>query len=174
MRRSSARVARSAAIAAALLASTAGARADAQGQSSDPGAVTLVAHVPARITIHELTTPTVSSDTGLTVVTRRLHASANVPFAVVAHRPAAAGATGATLEVRDRSGAWVRLAPGDGATVLEARALDVTTHPVECRVVGAPADDVDCPLVLELISADPAFPLRVTADAPVSAPPSGW
>lgn len=146
----------------ALLALVAGGRrVDGQmrPQLSASATVLLTAQVAPRMEPTYLGIQSIIADGDTATVMTRLDVGANVAHRVVARLGAAEGS--GTVAVRDADGRWVQAARGATVVVAAGAAPGTSSHLIACRVAVADAA-AGCPVALEIVSADPRHPMRVS------------
>jgi hypothetical protein len=145
----------------ALLALCAGGRrADGQmrPQLSASATVLLTAQVAPRMEPTYLGIQSITADGDSATVMTRLDVGANVPHRVIARLGAAASGA---VALRDAGGRWVQAGRGATVVVATAAASGNSSHLIACRVAAADAA-AGCPVALEIVSADPRLPMRVS------------
>ena len=146
----------------ALLALIAGGRrADGQmrPQLSASATVLLTAQVAPRMEPTHLGVQSITPEGDTATVVTRLDVGANIPHRVVA-RLGASDASGA-VALRDSDGHWVQAVRGSAVVVAAGAASGSSSHLIACRVAAADAA-AGCPVALEIVSADPRHPMRVS------------
>ena len=128
-------------------------------QLSASATVLLTAQVAPRMEPTYLGIESITADGDSATVMTRLDVGANVPHRVVA-RLGAAAANGA-ISLRDAGGRWVQAGRGATVVVATAAASGNLSHLIACRVAAADAA-AGCPVALEIVSADPRLPMRVS------------
>lgn len=137
-----------------------GRRVDGQlrPQLSAAATVRLTAQVAPRIEPTYLGIQSITAEGDTATVTTRLDVGANVPHRVVAR--VGGGETGG-VAVRDAAGRWVQVVRGADVVVAAGAASGTSSHLIACRVPVASAA-AGCPVALEIVSADPWNPMRVS------------
>lgn len=131
---------------------------------SATGTIAVRARVAARLEPTMVAVESVTADGRATTILTRVDVGANVPHQV---RARVEGASATPVELRDVTGAWVRVAPGASVVVGSAASVGVTPHTFACRVSGKqPAGH--CPVSLEIVSSDPEYPLQVSFASPAA------
>lgn len=135
-------------------------RADGQmrPQLSASATVLLTAQVAPRMEPTYLGIQSITAEGDTATVTTRLDVGANVPHRVVARL---GGGEASGVAVRDADGRWVQAVRGAAVVVAAGAASGTSSHLFACRVPVASAA-AGCPVALEIVSADPRNPMRVS------------